>query len=248
MGLYSLHHTLFVVLFAVILAAAVLVYKLALKTDRARDIFIRCLGGALFISLVINRIALTLWNNNGIGVREMIPNTYCGMSSLILGLAVAFGKPNLKIFQFLFYLELFGGLACVFYPTFLLQGPSFFFFPTITGMNHHALGAILCIILAVSGWFKPSLKDWYVFPLGICAYTVFGLFLLDVLHIRHTMIIDEPIIGGTPFKWWFVLLVGTPLIAAISLGYEKITARVKKSAAPSEEIYGEAAITQSDED
>ena len=228
MGLYSLHHTLFAVLFIVCLAAAVLVFKFALKTDKARDIFIRCLGALLTVSLIINRISLTVWNNNGIGALEMIPNTYCGMSSLLLGICVLAGKPNLKIFHFLFYLELIGGLACVFYPTFLLQGPSFFFFPTITGMNHHACGVILCVILVLGKWYEPSFKNWAAFPIGICAYTVFGLFLLDVLKIRHTMNIDEPVVAGTPFKWWFILLAGSALEAAVTFGYDKIKTHLAK--------------------
>lgn len=222
MRLYSVHHIIYIVLFFVCIAAAVLIYKYALRSDKARDIFIRFLGGLLAASLIFNRISLTVWNNNGIGIREMIPNTYCGMSSLLLGLCVMLGKPDMKIFHFLFYLELIGGAACVFYPTFLNQGPSFFFLPTITGMNHHALGVIVCIMLAVSKRFTPSFKYWYVFPLGIAAYTVFGLFLIDVLHIRHTMIIDEPVIPHTPLKWWFILIFGSMAETATMFCIDKI--------------------------
>ena len=223
--MYSIPHIIYVVLFFAILAAVLLVLKYALKTERSRDIFIRSLGGLLAVSLIINRISLTIWDEHGIGAREMIPNTYCGMTSLLLGLCVLFGKPNMKIFHFFVYIELIGGVACIFYPTFINQGPSFFFFPTITGMNHHALGAILCIALMATKRFEPCFKYWYIFPLGICAYTIFGLFLIDALKIFHTMNIDEPVVPGTPLNWWFILIGSVPVSAAVTFCYEKIKNR-----------------------
>ena len=101
MGLYSTHHILFIVLSIACLAAAVSVFKLALKTDKARDIFIRCLGGLLTVSLIVNRISITVWNNTGLGGLNLIPNTYCGMTSLLLGLFATFGKRAMKVFHFL---------------------------------------------------------------------------------------------------------------------------------------------------
>ncbi len=220
--MYSTYHLIYVVLFAVILAAAVVVFKFALKSYKARDVFIRCLGGLLTVSLIANRITLTVWDNNGIGIREMIPNTYCGMSSLLLGIFAMIGKPNAKIFHFLFYLEMIGGTACVFYPTFINQNPSFFFPPTITGMNHHACGVILCVILVLGKRFEPSFENRYVFPIGIAAYTLFGLFLIDALKIPNTMLIDEPAVAGTPINWWFVLIFGSAVEIAFTFVYDRI--------------------------
>lgn len=228
MGLYSTYHIIFIVLFSVIFAAAILVFKFALKTDKARDVFIRCISGLLAISLILNRIAITVWRDQGLGIRALIPNSYCGMTNLLLGLFVAFGKRNMKAFQFLFYFSFLGGLATVFYPTFLNQDPSFFFPPTITGMNHHALGVLLCVVMILGKWFEPSFKCWYVLPLGICAYTIFGLFLYDVLKIPESMNIDQPIIPGTPMKWWFVLIVGSAIEIAFTFAYDKIKAYLIK--------------------
>ena len=108
MRLYSTYHIIFIVLFSVIFAAAILVFKFALKTDKARDVFIRCIGGLLAISLILNRIAITVWRDQGLGIRALIPNSYCGMTNLLLGLFVAFGKRNMKAFQFLFYFSFLG--------------------------------------------------------------------------------------------------------------------------------------------
>lgn len=253
MGLYSTYHIIFVALFLVIFAALVLVFKLALKTDKARDIFIRCLGGLLAVSLIFNRICITIWRDKGVGALALIPNSYCGMSNLLLGLFVAFGKRNMKAFHFLYYLALFGNLATVFYPTFLNQDPSFFFPPTISGLNHHALGVMLCIIMPMGKWFEPSFKNWYVFPLGICAYTVLGLFLWDVLKIPETMCIDEAIVPGTPLKWWFILLVGSAIEVGFTFAYDKIKAHLQKkkgaqqaeTAEPAEAVETVAPATES---
>lgn len=236
MDRYSTPHLVFIALFIVILVATALIFKYALKTDKSRDIFIRCLGILLTASVILNRVSLAVWDKNGIGGLELIPNSYCGMTNLLLGITVMLGGRNMRIFHFLFYLGFFGGLACVLYPPFLGQDPSFFFLPTISGMNHHALAVILCVIMVMGKWFEPTFKNWYVFPIGICAYTVFGLFLIDPLGIPSTMNIDEPIISGTPLKWWFVLIFGTMVEMLVTFSYDKIKARLmkKKTAAHTE--------------
>ena len=229
MELYSTEHIVFIVLTFVCLAAAILVFRLALKTDRARDIFIRCLGGLLAVSLIINRISLVIWNEKGFGVRNLIPNTYCGMTGLLLGLFAAFGKRDMKAFHFLVYVEIFGAIAAIFFPNFLDQDPSFFYMPTITGMNHHACGLILSVILILGRWFEPSFKRWYVFPIGISIYTLFGLFLIDPLGMTGSMCVDEPFVAGTPLTWWFVLSVGTVAIVALTFAYDTVKARIIKN-------------------
>ncbi len=228
MELYSTEHVIFIVLMFVCLAAAVLVFKLALKTDKARDIFIRCLGGLLTVTIITNRISLAAYNDKGFGALNLIPNTYCGMTSLLLGLFALFGKRNMNIFHFLVYVEIIGAIAAIFFPNFLGQNPSFFFLPTITGMDHHACGLILCIILILGKWFEPSFKRWYVFPIGISAYTLLGMFLIDPLGYTGSMSVDEPLVAGTPLKWWFVLLGGTALVAAFSFVYNIVKARLAK--------------------
>lgn len=231
--LYGVHHIVFLVLSAVILAALIVVFKLVLKTDKARDLFIRILGGVLTVSVIINRISITVFNNTGVGLLNLIPNSYCGMSNLLIGLACLFGKRDMKAFHFLVYLGFVGGIACIFYPPFINQGPtedapSFFFHPTITGMNHHALAVMICILLVIGKWFEPSFKRWYMFPIGMCAYTVFGLFLVDALHIPHTMNIDEPVVAGTFLTWWFILLAGSAAIALVTFLYDLIKKQLKK--------------------
>ena len=230
MGLYSVYHIIYIAIYVVLIALSILACKFLFKTDKSRGIYMRVLGGLLFASLIVNRISLTVWDNNAIGIREMIPNTYCGMSSLLLGIVLMTGKRDIAVYHFLWWLELVGGIACVFYPTFINQGPSFFFLTTITGLNHHALGTLICIKMVYTKWNKPSFKYWYAFPIGIAAYTLFGLFLIDVLKIFHTMIIDEPAVPKTPLKWWFILIFGSAAVAVITFGIDKIKYALEKRA------------------
>ena len=233
MLLYGVHHIVFIVLCAVILAAMIVVFKLVLKTEKSKDLFIRILGVALTLSVVINRISITVFDNLHIGLLALIPNTYCGMSNLLLGIVCAVGRRNMRILHFLVYISLVGGLACVFYPSFLDQGPtpeapSFFFHATITGMNHHALAVMVCIILIIAKWFEPSFKYSYMFPVGMCAYTVFGLFLIDALHIPESMNVDVAVIEGTFLTWWFILIAGSAALALPTFVYDFTKYYLKK--------------------
>ena len=218
MGLYSKDHIIFLAIFFVLLILTIILVKFVFKTQKQKDIFVRCVGGFLLAWIVANRISLAVWMKDAL---QLIPNTYCGMTSFLISIFALIGKPHDKMFDFLIYVEIFGGLAAIFYPTFLTQGPSFWFFPTLSGMAHHAVGSILCLVLIMSKWFEPSLKRWYMLPLGLCAYTIFGLFLLDVLHIKETMYIDLPILPGTFLKWWFFIIVGSLVAIFIEFIYEK---------------------------
>lgn len=219
--LYGSEHITYLVVFVVVFAAAIVVAQLVTKTEKQREILLRATGGVLLAFTFFNRIALSVWHKNAVW---MLPNTYCGMSSLLLGACVLFGKPKMRIYDFLFYLELIGGLAAVFYPNFLGQASSIWFPPTISGLLHHSVGCILCVLLLQCKWFSPSLARWKEFPIGLCAYTVYGLFLLDVCGMTEAMQIDAPIISGTPLKWWFVLTVGSALLFVVLFCIEKVRA------------------------
>ena len=105
MGLYSVYHIIYIAIYVVLIALSILACKFLFKTDKSRGIYMRVLGGLLFASLIINRISLTVWDNNAIGIREMIPNTYCGMSSLLLGIVLMTGKRDIAVYHFLWWLE-----------------------------------------------------------------------------------------------------------------------------------------------
>lgn len=216
--LYGIEHIIYIVVFFVVLAAVALIARFVAKTEKQQALLLRIVGGVLLASIVFNRIALAVWHENAVW---LLPNSYCGMSSLLLAVFVIFGKPHNRTYDFLFYLEAFGGISCVFYPYFIGQGDSIFFAPTISGLLHHSVGFILCVLLVMCKWYTPSIKRWKEFPIGLSIYTLYGLFLLDVCGMTEAMQIDAPIIAGTPLKWWFILIVGSALLFVYLFCLEK---------------------------
>ena len=225
--LYGTEHIVYIVCAIALTVAVALSVRFVCKSEKQRAVALKAIAGVLLVLIAANRISLAVWKKSEL---ELLPNSYCGMSSLLLALVVLTRKPHSKAYDFLFYVELVGGVATVFYPNFLAQHVSFWFMPTITGLLHHTVGMILCITLAQCGWFRPSLERWKMFPIGLRCYTVYGLFLLDVLGIPNTMQIDAPIISGTPLYWWFVLTVGSAALFVFLLLWEIVGNKLKKRA------------------
>lgn len=226
--LYGTEHIVYIVCALAVTVAVVLTVRFCAKTDKQKTIALKIIAGVLLVFLVMNRVSLAVWKKNAL---QLLPNSYCGMTSLLLAVAVLAGKPHNKLYDFLFYIELVGGTATIFYPNFLSQYDTFWFLPTVSGLLHHTVGLLLCILLAVCGWFRPSLKRWKMFPIGLSVYTLYGLFLLDVCKIPETMQIDTPIIPNTPLYWWFMLTVGSAAVFVFLLVWDLVEKRVKKNAA-----------------
>lgn len=224
--LYGTEHIVYLVCALCVIVAVVLVVQYVCKSEKQRTIALKVVAGLLLLWIVINRISLAVWKQSAL---QLLPNSYCGMSSLLLSLAVLILKPRNKTYDFLFWLELVGGIATIFYPNFISQADTFWFVPTISGFVHHTLGVLLCIMLVQCGHFRPSLKRWKMFPIGLSIYTIYGLFLYDVLGIPDTMQIDKPLIDGTPLSWWFMLIVGTAAIVVFLVIYELIVKRINKN-------------------
>lgn len=95
------------------------------KTEKSQSIILKSLGALLLIWITINRIS-QVYRYSDVRWEQIIPDSFCGMTSLVLALAVLFGKKDNGVYHFTWFLGLVGGLITVFNPTFLSQGPSFF--------------------------------------------------------------------------------------------------------------------------
>lgn len=210
--LYGWQHLTYLAIFFAIFAGMIVITHYLIKTDRQKSILLKCVAGVLFVLIIINRISIAIRYKEP---SMFIPNSYCGLTSLVMALVVLFGKPNLKSYNFLVYIGLFGGLATMFYPDFLGQDKSFMYLPTISGLLHHSVLLILCELLLQTKWFTPTLKGWKWFPIGLCIYTLYGLFLMDIFGWQSAMEINSTLIPGTPLNWWFILLVGSALLFAV---------------------------------
>ena len=210
---FGWQHLVYAAIFIVITVAMTVLSKIYFKTEKSQTIYIKAIAGALFVSVLINRFAIAASD----GWDHFLPNTLCGVTSVTFSIAVLLGKKDSKIYHALWYLALVGGLATMVYPDFLPQNESFFYINTISGLIHHSIDVLLCVALVEFGWFRPELKNWYVFPLVFSEYIVWGLFDMKVIGVSDAMCINKSILSGTPINCWFILFVGTALVIALCL-------------------------------
>lgn len=222
---YGWQHLTFLAIIIVVFVATILLIKFFAKTEKQKTIAIKVIAGSLLVAVLINRISLAVryhsfWN--------FFPDTYCGMTSLVLALVVLFGKANNKAYHFLWYMGLIGGLATMFAPDFLGQNESFLYLPTISGMIHHSLLLLLIFVMCQIGWFRPSLKMWRYFPIGLSIYTLIGLFEMDVFGWDNAMVVAKPLVSGTFLTWWVVLLGGSAVLFVFLILYEFLDKKIKQ--------------------
>lgn len=211
--LYGWQHLTYLAIFLVVLVSLILVAHFVCKTQKAKTILIKSVAGVLLVLILINRFSIAFMREHNASF--IVPDSYCGATSLLLAIWVLAAKPNNKAFHFFWYVGLFGGLATMLMPDFLGQANSFLYLPTISGMLHHSVLLALCILMRQTGWIKPSLKNWYCFPAGVACYTLFGLFAMDIFKWEKAMYINSAILAGTPLNWWFIGIVGTALVAGV---------------------------------
>ena len=144
----------------------------------------------------------------------MIPNSFCGLSSLLLSISVLVGKKDNWFFHFICYLGFIGGLITLIYPDFLGQNQSFLYPATISGLLHHTIMFYLVLIMIITKYFVPTLKKWYYLPLGLACVMTYGLFLLDAVGHTTAMNITTPLLEGTILTWWFTGIMVVALSVA----------------------------------
>ena len=171
------------------------------KTEKAQSIFLKSLGGLLLIWIIINRLS-QVYRYSDVRWEQIIPDSFCGMTSLVLSLSVLLGKKDNCAYHFTWFLGLVGALITVFNPTFLDQGPSVFYLPTISGLLHHSLALVVVGALLVFNQIHITYKKWYCTFFGFTAYLTVGAFQMSVFGFKDSFHIAEPILDGTPLTAW----------------------------------------------
>ena len=98
--LFGWEHLTFLAIFIVLAIVSLILIKKYAQTTKMQDIIVRCVAGLLFIFIVWNRISIAISHENAI---YLIPDSFCGMSSLVLSLAVLCGRRNNNVLHFIFY-------------------------------------------------------------------------------------------------------------------------------------------------
>ena len=221
--LYGPEHILYIVITTAVLGTALLLAKKYLKEEKAVRLFLRVLAALLLAAIAANRLSMQHYFGS-----TLIPDSFCGMTSLVLALAVLFGKKNNNVLHFVWLLGLFGGVSTVLYATFLDQNASFFFLPTITGLLHHSLCAMLVVALLMFRQIDITYKKWYCTFFGFTSYLTLGAFLMQTYGLSDAFHIAEPLISGTPLTAWVMAPMYAVAYGLILLGVE-IAKKKKRS-------------------
>lgn len=167
------------------------------KTEKAQSVVLKSLGVLLLVWIIINRLS-QVYRYSDVRWEQIIPDSFCGMTSLVLAISVLLGKKDNCVYHFTWFLGLVGGLITVFNPTFLDQGPSIFYLPTISGLLHHSLALAVIGALLVFKQIHITYKKWYCTFFGFTAYLTMGAFQMSVFGLEDSFHIVEPILPGTP--------------------------------------------------
>lgn len=223
---YGVEHCIYIAISVLVALAVCFCAKKFAKTEKAQDIMVKIMAGVLLAVIFINRIIL-VFEYDQVTWIDMLPDTFCSTSSFVLPLALLLGKKNNNVLHFIWLIALAGGLITTFYPDFIGQNPSFLYPPTIFGMMHHTIAAILVIVLFLFGYIRLTYKKWYCTLFGFTSYLAYGAFLLTVLHLGNPFYMTGPALPNTPLTVWVMAPIYITVYAVILLCVELVRKRKK---------------------
>lgn len=225
--IFGKEHIIYIVISILVGTAICVLSKLFAKTEKSKDIVVRCAGGVLFAIIVVNRIVV-IFEYDTPNWLKLFPESFCTTSSIVLSLAVLLGKKDNDFLHFLWLVALGGGTITTFYPTFIAQNPSFTYVPTMFGLLHHTFSAILVILMLMFKYVNLTYKKWYCTLWGFMSYLAYGAFLMCVLNFSNPFFMTQPAIDGTPFTVWIIAPIYIAVYAIILLTVELVRKKKNK--------------------
>ncbi len=217
--MYGIEHVIYLII-TILMAVGCWIFSIKYaKSEKTKSIILKILGILLFAAILTNRLS-QVFRYDQVRWYCIIPDSFCGMTSLVISLGTIFGKKNNPLLHFAWLLGIFGGIATVVYPTFLDQDISFFYLPTISGLAHHSLSAFTVIMLLTFGWIDITYKKWHYVMFGLTSYMTVGAFLMAVFHVDDAFHIVEPLLSGTPLTAWVMAPMYIVAHGLIFLVYE----------------------------
>ena len=189
------------------------------RSEKSQRIVLKSIAVLLLIWILINRLSQVFRYSN-VRWDQIIPDSFCGMTSLALALAVLFGKKDNVAYHFLWLLGLAGSVITIFNPTFLDQGPSVFYLPTISGLLHHSVCLVMVCALLLFNQIHITYKKWYCTLFGFTSYLTLGAFQMAVFGYSDSYHIAEPILSNTPLTAWVMAPIYIVCYALILLVIE----------------------------
>ena len=216
--LFGIEHILYIVISTVLASALLLTAKKLAKTEKAQTVFLKSLAALLFVSIMTNRLS-QVFRYDDVRWYCIIPDSICGMTSLVFSLGMLLGKKNNGVLHAVWLVALFGGISTVVYATFVGQGPSIFYLPTISGLMHHSFSATLAVALFLFKRINITYKKWYWTVIGFLFCVTVGAFLMQTFDMNDAMHIAEPLLSDTHLTIWvmapvYALAYGLILLVA----------------------------------
>lgn len=222
--IFGTEHIIFLSIFFVFMVLSLVLIKKFVKQEKSINITIKIVALFLFVFIVWNRVSIAVLGKQWV---KLIPSSFCGMNSLVLSLAVLFGKKNNSVLHFVVYISFVGGLGTIIYPTFIDTYSSIFHTITFSGLLHHAFSFYLCVLLQMVGWFVPNYKKWKNLVIGLLCYITLGAFLIFELGVKTAFYINEPIIDGTILNVWVLIPIFAIGYSLYMVAFELITKKLK---------------------
>lgn len=199
--LFGIEHILYILISTTITVVSLILAKKYAKSEKSQTIFLKAIAVCLFSSILTNRLS-QVFRYDDARWYLIIPDSFCGMTSLVLSLAVLFGKRNNDVLHFVWLLGLFGGISTTIYASYVSQSDSIFYLPTISGLLHHSFSTFMVIALLMFNQIEITYKKWYCTLFGFTSYLTIGAFLMHTFNMSDAFHIAEPLIPNTPLTCW----------------------------------------------
>ena len=219
--LFGVEHILYLAISTAAASAALLLAKRYARDEKSQIVFLKVLAALLLAAIVTNRLS-QVFRYDDVRWYLIIPDSFCGMTSLVLALSVLFGRRDNNVLHFVWLLGLFGGVSSSIYASYVGQGPTVFYLPTISGLLHHSISAALVVAILMFGYIEITYKKWYCTLFGFTAYLTVGAFQMSVFGFSDSFHIAEPILSGTPLTAWVMAPIYAAAYALILLIIELV--------------------------
>ena len=224
---YGWQHLTYIAVMLVFAVVGLWLGKKYAKSERAKTIAVKSLSALLLVAVLVNRISV-VFKTNPPEWNWLLPDSLCGLNSFVLALAVLCGKKDNSVLHFAWLAGLCGGVIVTIYPDFISQNSSFMYLPTISGLLHHTLSAVVAIALFVFGYIRISYQKWYCPFWGFICYLAAGAFFITVMGYGDAYHMVNPVLDNTPLTIWFIAPIFIALHLVITFTVELIRKKSKK--------------------
>lgn len=218
MKVFGLEHILYLLISILLLTITTIILKKKIKDDKKIEIMFRIIGLIGLIVIILNRIAISIRDNNFI---LLIPDSYCGMTSLLTSIALLFFKKDNILLHGLWLIAIIGDLVSIIDPGFISKDHSIFYFPVITSFFHHTITLYAIILVFIFKYINLTINKAYIQLIMLLIYLSIGLIEIYGFKLHDAYYINEPILKNTFLTTWGMIPIYTLiyLIIMFIVGY-----------------------------